>query len=119
MQKIGITAIVNMRETPIPSYKGMEHIRTLHLPTIDLTAPSLSDLKKGIKFIKKEIEREGKVYIHCRLGEGRGPSMMIAYLMSTGLTLEDSLKLIKEARPFIQPTKLQLEQLKVLEQQFI
>ena len=114
MQQIGITAIVNMRETPAPVYKNLPVLRILHLPTKDMNQPSIQDLIIGIQFIQKELDQGGKVYIHCRLGEGRGPTMMIAYLMSTGMTTEDALKLVKDVRPFIRPTAVQIAQLSKL-----
>lgn len=115
MQSVGITAVVNMRESPIPQYTELENMRRLHLATTDLRAPSLDDLKKGISFIEEEVKNGGKVYIHCRLGEGRGPTMVAAYLMRTGLTLEDAIQTIKDVRPFISITENQMEQLKKLE----
>lgn len=93
----------------------MDNITILHLPTPDLTAPRMDDLLKGITFIKNEIDNGGKVYIHCRAGEGRGPTMAIAYLMSTGMLFEDALHSIKKVRTFIRPTLPQIEQLKKLE----
>lgn len=115
IKAIGITSIVSMRERPISELKGFQHIKTLHLSTKDLQAPTLENLEKGTAFIKKEIEAGGKVYVHCHLGEGRGPSMVIAYLMSTGLLFEDALTLVKKIRPFIRPTKPQIARLKELE----
>lgn len=112
---IGITAIVSMRERPIKNLKGFENIKTLHLKTKDLQAPTIENLQKGIVFITNEIDAGGKVYVHCHFGEGRGPSMVIAYLMSTGIMLEDAIAMVKKVRPFIRPTKPQLEVLKKLE----
>ncbi len=111
MKQIGITAIVNMRETPAPIYQDLPSLRVLHLPTKDMNEPTIVHLINGIQFIQEEIDRGGKVYIHCRLGEGRGPTMMIAYLMSTGLTVEDAFKLVQNVRPFIRPTPVQMAQL--------
>lgn len=114
MQDIGITAIVNMRETPAPIYQDLPSLHILHLPTKDMNQPTIQDLLKGIQFIQKELDHGGKVYIHCRLGEGRGPTMMIAYLMSRGMTPEDALKLVKDVRPFVRPTAVQIAQLSKL-----
>lgn len=115
MQKIGITGIVNMRETPIPSYTEIQQMQTLHLATKDLTAPSLTQLQEGINFIHKEIRHGGKVYIHCKLGEGRGPTMAISYLMSTGLLLDDAIEVVRKVRPFISITQKQMDRLRKLE----
>ncbi|MBP7967227.1 dual specificity protein phosphatase family protein [Candidatus Woesebacteria bacterium] len=115
IQNIGITGIVSMRERSIKELEGFEGIKKLHLSTRDLSAPSLENLQKGILFIQKELDAGGKVYVHCHLGEGRGPSMAIAYLMSTGLLYEDAFSLVKSVRPFIRPTKPQVARLKELE----
>ncbi len=119
LQQIGITAIVNMRETPALIYQDLPKLRILHLPTKDMNEPTITDLINGIQFIGQELDQGGKVYIHCRLGEGRGPTMMIAYLMSTGLTPEDAFRLVQNVRPFIRPTALQMAQLAKLNEMII
>lgn len=115
MKKMGITAIVNMRTSPIPSTTLIHDFETLHLPTRDYHAPTILQLQNGIKFISQVIKKNGRVYVHCRQGEGRGPTMVAAYLMSTGITLDDSLNLIKRTRTFIHPNKEQTDRLKELE----
>lgn len=111
---LGITAVVNMRMKADFSVEQMKPIRLLHLPTIDQTAPTIEQLQKGIRFIQDEIDNGGKVYIHCRFGEGRGPTMGIAYLLSIGMTFEDALALVKENRPFVNLTKPQKKRLQEL-----
>ncbi len=107
--KRGITAIVNMREEKYSDVKkGIAGERHLHLPTIDHTPPSIEDLMRGVAFITQEIEEfGGKVYIHCRAGCGRAPSMAAAYLISTGMSRKEALKFIKKSRPFISLNKNQ------------
>jgi len=111
LQLLGITAIVNMRTKSVHLGKAIPGIEYLHLPTADRHAPSLENLKKGSEFIQQQIAKGGVVYIHCKAGEGRGPSMAIAYLISTGLTLEDAFETVRKVRRFIRPTKVQLSQL--------
>lgn len=115
LKKLGVTSIVNMRTRSIHTI-APEGVKILHLPTPDMHAPTLEDLQKGVAFIQQEIDNGGKVYIHCQFGEGRGPTMAIAYLISTGLTLEDALAQVKKVRIFIDPTRPQIEQLKKFEQ---
>ena len=67
----------------------------------------MGDLKRGAEFIATEINRGGKVYIHCAVGCGRAPTMAAAYLISTGLSPNDALKRIKKARPFVHLTRKQ------------
>jgi protein-tyrosine phosphatase len=115
LKKLGASAIVNMRTHPIPKELESLGIRSLHLSTPDKTAPTISQLKKGAKFIETEVKNGGKVYIHCLFGEERGATMTIAYLISTGLTYDDAFQLVKKVRTFISPVPLQIARLKEFE----
>lgn len=115
LKALGVTAIVNMREHPTFRESQYEGFHYLHLPTVDNTPPPLEILIKGADFITREIENDGKVYIHCRQGLGRGPTMTIAYLISTGLTYDDAVAMVKKVRTFINPRPSQIAQLKTLE----
>jgi protein-tyrosine phosphatase len=119
LKKRGVTAVVNMRINSIHKIvdEDISWLKILHLPTVDLTAPSIDNLNKGIKFIQKELEVGGKVYVHCRQGEGRGPTMVLAYLISTGILLEDALAEVQKVRSFAKPTEEQMKQLRLLEKQ--
>ena len=111
LHRWGVTAVVSMRTKEIDQFLRDPNIKFLHLPTLDLHAPRLEDLKKGVEFITNEINSGGKVYIHCKHGEGRGPTMAVAYLLSTGMTLPDALTLIRKVRTFIMITQPQMMQL--------
>lgn len=115
MKALGITAIINMRMHSVYTEAQYDGFHYLHLPTPDNTPPSLDVLIKGADFADKEIKSGGKVYVHCRQGLGRGPTMAIAYLLKTGLTVEDSLNLIRKVRTFINPRSSQLKRLGELE----
>lgn len=115
LKALGVTAIVNMRENPVFNESKYEGFHYLHLPTVDNTPPPLATLIKGADFVTEEIKAGGKVYIHCRQGLGRGPTMTIAYLISTGLTFDDAFALVKKVRTFINPRPGQIARLKELE----
>ncbi len=105
-QEWGITGIVNMRRSASPP--APKSIEILHLATEDWHPPTLEDIGKGVKFIKHHLNKGGAVYVHCKLGEGRGPTMAAAYLITTGLSVEEALKHIKKYRPFIRPNAKQI-----------
>ncbi len=111
LKKVGITAIVNMRTKSVHQLP-LENFNYLHLPTPDHHAPTQEQLKQGVEFIDLQIKGGGKVYIHCRFGEGRGPTMAIAYLISTGLSLDEAIDSVIKVRPFIRPTAVQMQALK-------
>lgn len=114
LNKLGVTGIVNMRETPVSGAVKIQ-FKTLHIPTINYHAPTLDQLKSGTDFIKQQIDAGGKLYIHCQLGEGRGPTMAIAYLLTQGLTYEDALRTVSKVRPFIHLSAEQTKRLKQYE----
>lgn len=115
LKALGVTAIVNMRTHN--DYSDAEHagIKYLHLPTVDNTPPPLDVLLKGADFMDDEIKNGGVVYVHCRQGLGRGPTMAMAYLIKTGLSFENAYEMIKRVRIFINPRPGQIERLKELE----
>lgn len=115
LQAWGVTAVVSMRMTQPQEYIDSNWLSVLHLPTPDQTAPSLEQLAQGVAFIKKHIDAGGKAYIHCHHGEGRGPTMTAAYLISTGMTLDDALTEICKVRNFIRPTESQIARLREFE----
>jgi protein-tyrosine phosphatase len=114
LSTLGVTGIVNMRTTTIHKAE-VPTMKICNLPTVDKTAPTLENLKKGVQFITEQVKNGGKVYIHCRMGEERGATMTIAYLISTGLTYEDAYALVKSVRTFIRPIPAQIARLREFE----
>jgi protein-tyrosine phosphatase len=109
----GVTGVVNLRdEYNYADEVGNSKLHYLYLPTIDDTAPSLEHLHQGVEFIRNEIQNGGGVYIHCLEGLGRGPTMLAAYFVSTGMTVEEAWDKIRRVRPFVRPVDSQLERLK-------
>nr|HID14689.1 protein phosphatase [Anaerolineae bacterium] len=107
----GITAVVNMRIEFDDNDAGIAPERYLHLPTVNEEAPTLEQLRAGVTFIAEEIARGGGVYVHCGAGVGRAATMAAAYLVSTGLTPDQAWARIREVRPFIRPTLVQVAQI--------
>lgn len=85
----------------------------LWLPTIDHTPPSTEQLHGGAAMLAEITKRKLKAYVHCRNGHGRAPTLVAAYLITTGMTARQAVELIKTKRPVIH---LQDEQFKALEE---
>ena len=111
MQARGITAVVNLRVEFDDREAGIAPPRYLYLPTEDDDTPTLEQLREGAAFMTEEIANGGSVYVHCGSGIGRAPTMGAAYLISTGLTPDEAWQRIREIRPFIRPTAVQVEQI--------
>jgi hypothetical protein len=107
----GITGVVNMRIEYDDAVAGIAPQRYLYLPTVDDDAPTLEHLRQGSAFIRDEIAQGGQVYVHCGSGVGRAATMAAAYLIDTGLTAGEAWARIRESRPFIRPTPVQLAQI--------
>lgn len=103
----GITAVIDMRAESSADNTASPAARHLHLPTVDDETPTLEQLREGIDFIAAEIAQGGGVYVHCHSGVGRGPTMVAAYLVSTGLAPEQAWALIQAVRPFVYPSPAQ------------
>ena len=103
LSKAGVSAVVNMCAEyagPVAEYNrfGIEQCR---LPTTDMSAPTLDDLRKGVAFITQHLERDGgkKVMVHCKNGMSRSACVVVSFLCaSEGLTPIEAVKLIKQVR---------------------
>jgi hypothetical protein len=103
----GISAVVSMRDDFDDRASGIAPERYLNLPVIDNTAPTMEQLMRGVEFIERERRRGGKVYVHCKAGAGRAPTMAAAYLVATGHTAEEAWRELRGMRPFIHPHRSQ------------
>jgi protein-tyrosine phosphatase len=115
LARLGITGVVNMRVEYDDAAHNLLVGQYCHLPTIDDDAPTVEYLNAGIAFIEQVIAAGGKVYIHCAGGIGRAPTMAVAYFVRHGLSVDDAINLIKQTRPFINITPVQMEHLRRFE----
>ncbi len=101
LRREGVGAVVNLCaeiEDPLCALKA-ERMQALHLPTRDLTAPSLSTLALATDFIAANARREVRTYLHCAHGMGRGPTVAAAWLVRRGWTAEEALLVVRARRP--------------------
>ncbi len=110
MQAAGISAILNLRRDHDDRQLSRVPQRYLWLPTLDNTPPTMDDLQCGVDFIHAEIAKGGTVYVHCRAGVGRAPTMVACYLVSMGMKPDNAWDIITSVRPFIFPARAQVEQ---------
>ena len=117
LERAGITAGVNLRAEFDDLAYGLALEHYCHLPTVDDDAIAAEDLERGVAFIRQQIDAGRKVYIHCAGGVGRAPTLAAAYLISTGMTLDEALAKIRRVRPFIFITSPQMAALTEYEAQ--
>lgn len=115
LKKWGVTGVVNLRIEFDDASEGLLVDRYCYLPTIDDDAPTIEHLREGAKFMDEIIRAGGNVYVHCAGGIGRAPTMAVAYMVTTGFSVDDAITIIRRTRPFINIMPGQLEQLRHLE----
>ena len=84
----------------------------LWLRTPDYAGPDVSTLLTAVLFIRRMLQENRNVYIHCRLGIGRSPVVAAAYLVTTGLNHQQALKAVQKARPVTSPLPAQIGHLR-------
>ena len=71
----------------------------LWVPIPDHTGPNTENTNMTNAFIDAAISMNKKIYVHCKNGHGRAPTIVIAYMISKGASYEDACALVKSKRP--------------------
>ena len=70
-----------------------------HVPTVDFNAPSLSDIRTAVEWMKDHTAAGHRVFVHCNAGRGRSAVIVICYLMATtGCTSAEAYELLSAKR---------------------
>lgn len=97
--KEGITADISLEEERVDAPFGVAFYTWI--PVKDRTAPTPDQLEFGVSVIEKLVAMEKKIYIHCKNGHGRAPTLVAAYLIRKGKGLEEAEAFIKSKRATI------------------
>lgn len=108
--KKGIEVDISLEEERLDKPFGVKLFTWI--PVKDHTAPMQDQLAYGVAAISKAVEMSKKVYVHCQNGHGRAPTLVAAYLISEGKTVDEAIDYIRERRPVIHPESEQIEALK-------
>lgn len=106
----GVRANVSLEKDRIDSPDGVDYF--LWLPTEDHTPPSPRHLELGVKALDFFVKNKIKVYLHCKNGHGRAPTLVAAYLVGSGMGADEAVNLLKQKRPSIHLNEAQLAVLK-------
>ena len=107
----GIRADISLEELTVDAPKGVDYF--LWLPTKNHEAPAPDKLNLGVQTLEFLISKKIKVYIHCKMGHGRAPTLFAAYLVSKGKTVDEAIAFIKSKRPSIHLQESQIEALRI------
>ena len=96
----GVTAVLDLAAefSEADSFLGLEY---LDLAVLDLTAPTPEQLRVAVDFISAHTERNGIVYVHCKIGYSRSAAVVGAWLIDTGIanTAEEAVARMRAVRP--------------------
>ena len=95
-----IALLVNLHERPDPP-ELLAHLgaQTVHLPVPDSLAPTQDQLERGVAVIGEALREGKRVVVHCAAGLGRSGTLIAAYLVSQGSAPDESIGLVRAARP--------------------
>lgn len=97
----GVVAVVDLT-TEFTETAPFRAGHYLSLPVLDLTRPTLTQLRTAVAFIEEHTDA-GIVYVHCKIGYSRSVSVVGAYLLAKGYarTPAEAIERIKAARPSV------------------
>ena len=100
LRQIGITAVVDCREEASDDELALARngIDYLRLPTPDAHTLTQDSLDRGVEWVRQQIVRGAKVYVHCSHGVGRAPELGACVLVADGHLPGTALDLIRARR---------------------
>ena len=113
---LGISADISLEMERVDAPHGVESY--LWIPVKDKTAPSQDQLAIGVAHMRHLLDGGKKIYVHCMNGHGRGPTLIVAYYISTGVGVDDAIAAVAEKRPEIHIEDVQREALHTFAAQF-
>lgn len=99
LKREGINADISLEEDRVDTPFGVDFY--IWIPVKDHTPPSEDQLKFGVASFEQLVLLRKKIYVHCRNGHGRTPTLVAAYLIRQGKTPKQALDLIKNKRTTI------------------
>jgi protein tyrosine phosphatase len=93
----GIKADISLEAERMDTPFGVDYF--LWLPVQDYTPPTSTQLLIGGQTLKHLVDSDVKVYVHCKRGHGRSPTLVAAYFILEGMTAAQAVRTIRDRRP--------------------
>jgi atypical dual specificity phosphatase len=110
LRRQGIDLLVSLTEDP-PNSRWINEagLMLVHVPVIDMEAPTQAQLTRSITSIQKAHESSMGVAVHCGAGLGRTGVVIACYFVGKGLSADDAIARIRRLRPGSVETEEQAE----------
>ncbi len=99
--KYHFSAVLSLRgefqdifDSPLPS-------AYLWLPVTDHSDPSPEQLLIGVQFIDAAVRSKQRVLVHCKMGIGRSPTMVAAYLVWSGSSIDEAIQIVAKVADMV------------------
>lgn len=110
LKREGITADISLEEDRLDAPFGIDFY--IWIPTENHTPPTREQLDFGVSVLEKLVSMGRKVYVHCKNGHGRAPTLVAAYLIEKGKSPAEAEAFIKSQRPSMHLEDVQRRALK-------
>lgn len=110
----GIEADISLEAERVDAPFGVKFY--LWLPVVDRTAPTNEQLEVGVAVLETLVGLKKKVYVHCKKGHGRAPTLVAAYFIKQGKSVAGVEQFLKNKRPAVHLKDVQKEALRTWQQ---
>lgn len=107
-----ISADISLEKDKLDMPFGVEFY--VWLPVEDHHAPTDAQLEFGVATLEKLVALGKRIYVHCKNGHGRAPTLLAAYLIKKGKTVKEAISFLKLQRPLTHLTEEQKSALQKL-----
>ena len=106
----GIATDISLEEVRMDTPFGVKCY--LWLPVKDHHAPTMYQFSMGVACIDRVVKNKEKVYVHCKNGHGRAPTLVAAYLITQGMSVKKAINFLKSKRAGVDIQIVQMNALK-------
>jgi atypical dual specificity phosphatase len=100
LRQQGIEILLSLTEDPpLRHWVNEAGLMLVHVPVIDMEAPTQDDLDKSLNVIQRAHERQMGVAVHCGAGLGRTGVVLACWFVTKDLNAKNAVARVRRLRP--------------------